>query len=204
MGCSNGYETIILANKFSIVDVIDGSSEFIRKLNENNGSENLNFMCSLFEEYSLVDGQNKYDYIFCNYVLEHVFDPVVVLRNIRKSLKDDGIIFAVVPNATAFSRQLAKKMKILDNLKALTENDKTHGHRRVYDIADIKNDFISSGFEIIDIRGIIFKILADFQLNKMLEQNIIEKNHIIALQEMADGMMEFCDSILVVARKIKD
>lgn len=204
LGCSNGYETNRLSDKFLMVDIIDGSSEFIDRLSKINKSKNLNFICNLFEEYSMKQGQSGYDYIFCNYVLEHVFDSVAVLKNIGETLSTDGIIFAVVPNAMAFSRQLAKKMGMLNNLKSLTENDKIHGHRRVYDVDDIRKDFIESGFEIVDVRGIIFKILADFQLNKMMEQNIIEKSHVYALQEMAGNMTDFCDSILVVARKIKD
>ena len=201
MGCSNGYETDILAKKFFQVDVVDGSSDFISKLIDSNEYKNINFIYSLFEEYSLPRGHNKYDYIFCNYVLEHVFDPVLVLKNIKKLLKKDGLVFSVVPNSMAFSRQLAKKMGMIENLKALTDNDRDHGHRRVYDINDIEKDFISSGYKIIETNGIIFKILADFQLNDMIKLGIIERKHIHALHEMSSCIPNFCDSILVIAKQ---
>lgn len=40
----------------------------------------------------------RYDFLACNNVLEHVIDPVQLLKNIRSLLSDQGIARIVVPN----------------------------------------------------------------------------------------------------------
>lgn len=201
MGCSNGYETQLLSSRFKEVDVIDGSDVFINKLKSMGMSDNVTFHFSHFEDFKLGLGHKPYDYIFCNYVLEHVIDPVLVLKNIIKSLKPGGLIFITVPNSNAFSRQLALKMKLIKKLKGLTENDRGHGHRRVYDQDTIIRDCKKAKLSIVDVRGVIFKILADFQLDKMLECGVIEEKHFEGLQEMADLYKDFSDSLFVVGKK---
>jgi 2-polyprenyl-3-methyl-5-hydroxy-6-metoxy-1,4-benzoquinol methylase len=115
LGCSNGYETSFLSDNFKKVDVIDGSEKFINKIKtQTMNRKNIEYVFSLFEEFG--SSENRYDYIFCNYVLEHVIDAKYVLQNIRKSLDENGLLFAVVPNAQAFSRRLAMKMGLITDL----------------------------------------------------------------------------------------
>jgi 2-polyprenyl-3-methyl-5-hydroxy-6-metoxy-1,4-benzoquinol methylase len=200
LGCSNGYETGILSSQLKHLDVVDGSSIFINQLKESNSYPNVRFIYSLFEEFQLQPGEKKYDFVFCNYILEHVFEVGSVLKMIGRVLDSDGIFFAVVPNANAFSRQLAMDMGLVKNLKDLTENDHRHGHRRVYDIETIRRDVSEAGFEILDSKGIIFKILADFQLNKMMEQNILTDAHIQSLFNLGLRFPELTDSVFIAAK----
>lgn len=199
LGCSGGYETEFLAKNFGRVDVIDGSKKFIDNMKANNPYKNVNFIYSLFEEYDFL--ANNYDYIVCNYILEHVLNPAEVVGVVRKSLKLNGLIFATVPNSNAFSRRLAKEMGLIKDLEALTENDHRHGHRRVYDKQKLEENFVKVGYKIVNTQGVIFKILADFQLNKMFEVGVIGDEHIFGLQKMAKGNDEFCDSIFLVAKR---
>lgn len=199
LGCSNGYETAYLADNFAKLDVVDGSSKFLKRMKkEAKDRKNVRFIYSLFEEYD--SHEKKYDYIFCNYVLEHVIDVPYVLKNVRHTLKKNGLMFATVPNAQAFSRVLANKMGLVKDLYALTDNDNAHGHRRVYDKEALVRDFEGAGYEVVATEGVIFKILADFQLNKMMQSGIIGEEHIRGLQEMAAGQEDLCDSIFIVAK----
>ena len=203
-GCSNGYETEQLSKRFNHLDVIDGSSVFIEKLAKEKKYQNVNFIWSLFEEYKVVNENLKYDYIFCNYILEHVYDPTFILMQIKKILKPNGILIIVVPNENALSRRIALKMGLLNSLDDLTENDLRHGHRRVYNRDMIEKDLFLSGFSIVSIKGIVFKILADFQLNKLLNEGFLSDEHIFALQELAsvDKNIEFSDSFFIVAKVV--
>ena len=202
LGCSGGYETDYLSSKFKQLDVIDGSSTFIERMKKDNKKKNIRFVYSLFEEYEIVE--DEYDYIFCNYILEHVLEPRVVLKRFYTALKQGGLFIATVPNSNAFSRKLAKEMGLINDLKALTENDLRHGHRRVYDHKNIVKDFEKSGYGIVKTIGIVFKILADFQLNELMKQGIITTAHIFGLQRMAESNDEnknLSDSLLIIARK---
>jgi 2-polyprenyl-3-methyl-5-hydroxy-6-metoxy-1,4-benzoquinol methylase len=200
MGCSNGYETNILAKHLLQLDVVDGSTLFLEKTQNDNLFDNVNFVNALFEEYVLNDRQEKYDYVFCNYVLEHVFDVGSILGNIKNNLKPGGLLFSIVPNRNALSRQIALKMKLILNLDGLTENDLRHGHRRTFDVESISTEINNQGFEIIERRGIVLKILADFQLNKMLHNQLLSRDHIIALNELGEFHENMCDSIFIVAK----
>lgn len=201
LGCANGYETEILSSWFRDLLVVDGSISFIRHARATSRYMNVEFKHSLFEKISDKNHNRKYDYIFANYILEHVFEPDVILNNIHSLLKPDGILFVVVPNSQAFSRRLAQKMGYIDQLGDLTENDLKHGHRRVYSKDGLVADVIRSGFEVNAIFGVIFKVLADFQLNRLLTDKIFTKEHIYAMQKLAqDGNMEYSDSFFLALK----
>lgn len=201
MGCSNGFETELLAARFRRVDIVDGSKLFIERAKAAQRLANVVFKHSLFETMHETTPAKKYDCVFCHYVLEHVFDPPLVLASVRGLLKPDGFLFVVVPNSQAFSRQLALQLGCIDELSQLTENDVKHGHRRTYDMDRIVAELERSGFDVTSVQGIIFKILADFQLNRLLQDKILAREHIEAMQAMAQGANKrFSDSFFVMAR----
>lgn len=203
LGCASGYETEGLSKRFDIVDSVDGSSSLIEKLKNNLNLFNVNFICSLFEEYN---NDLKYDIIFCNYVLEHVYDPVSLLKHLNYNLlKPNGILIIVVPNSNALSRQIALEMGIIGSLKGLTENDIKHGHRRTYNIVSIEKDITNSGFVIIEKRGLILKILSDSQLNKLLSDQFLTKEHIHALNRLVSDVekIELSDSFFFIVKPKK-
>jgi 2-polyprenyl-3-methyl-5-hydroxy-6-metoxy-1,4-benzoquinol methylase len=201
LGCANGYETQKLATKLNSLTVLDGSSEFIEQVKKTNAHKNIDFVFTLFEDFCFEKRQEKFDFIFCSYVLEHVFNTEVILSNLKGLLKPNGLIFVVVPNSNALSRKLALKMGLIKNLEALTENDHRHGHRRVFNQASLKKVMSDNGFTIVGIKGIIFKILADFQLNQLLDIGILNVSHINGLQKLVEDTenIEFADSFFLIA-----
>ncbi|MBJ6119788.1 class I SAM-dependent methyltransferase [Pontibacter sp. BT310] len=203
MGCSNGYETEQLSTLFKSLDVVDGAEAFIQKLSRDSKLQNVNFIFSLFEEFEQEEVSLKYDYVFCNYVLEHVYETKSVLKQISKILKPNGVLIVVVPNAHALSRRIASKMGLLNELETLTENDLRHGHRRVYTFKSLEEDIKQAGFVIQETKGVVFKILADFQLNKLLIDGFLTKQHISAMQALSEEPenIRYSDSIFLVARK---
>lgn len=199
MGCSNGYETEQLSKMFETLDVVDGSSVFIEKLKNKYEKTNVKMVLSLFEDMPKALNYKKYDYIFCNYVLEHVHDSVEIMKLMKELLSEKGSIFIVVPNGEALSRQIAKKIGFLKDLVELSKNDLDHGHRRVYTINHLENDISLAGLKIKQKSGVVFKILADFQLNELLDLKFLNESHILALQELAnqENNLKFSDSYFV-------
>lgn len=201
LGCANGYETEKLSEKLGSLLVVDGSSNFVEKLQGSNTHNNVTFHLSLFEEFSFPTYPHKFDYIFCNYILEHVYETASILSNLKSLMNPGAQLFIVVPNANALSRRIALKMGMIQNLEDLTENDHKHGHRRVYNKESIISDVTKAGFKVNVVKGIIFKILADFQLNQLLTSNFLGRRHIEALQQLAEdeNNAAFADSIFLVA-----
>ncbi len=198
LGYADGYETALLSGRLGRLDVVEGSETSIKE-GESRNFPNVNFIYSLFEEFSPPDGI-RYDYVFANFVMEHVIDVDTVLQMIRSILKPDGLFFVTVPNARALSRQLALRMKLLDGLYALTENDIHHGHRRVYDRVLLNNDLDRNGFLTVSEGGIMFKILADFQLDRLIDDRILAEEHIDGLYRLGLEYPEFAGSIFSVCR----
>jgi hypothetical protein len=110
-------------------------------------------------------------------------------------------LIAVVPNANALSRRISQKMNLVIDFEELTENDLRHGHRRVYTLKKLKSEFNQAGYKIAITTSIVFKILADFQLNKLLDEGFLTRSHILALQELAGSSenLEYSDSFFLVA-----
>ena len=176
--------------------VVDGSTTFI-EMAKKKVSRKVEFAHALFEEYH---PRKKFNYIFATYVLEHVVDAVGFLKHARSLLSEQGLLFIVVPNATALSRQLARHMGLIDDLFALTENDKHHGHRRVYDRVLLNRDLAAAGLMQVSQGGLLLKILADFQMDKMIESEILGPSQTEGLYQMGLEYPELAGSLFSVCK----
>lgn len=199
LGYGEGIDTAGLAKLLRHIDVVECNKQFIRSGRQRRFS-NVSFIYSLFEELDRSVTRKTYDVIFAIYVLEHVRDVQQVLSRLHPLLKPQGLLFVVVPNANALSRQLARAMGLLTNLKDLTKYDIQHGHRRVYDMQELVKELEQGGFELVHQGGIFLKILADFQLNKMYEHKILTSEQIEGLYKLGLEYPHWCGSIFAIAR----
>jgi len=196
LGCSDGFMTEMIAQKLDRLDVVDGSKKFLEEAAKRN-LPGVRFIDSLFEEFTATD---RYGYVFASYILEHVHDPVAVMKMARTVLEPDGLLFIIVPNARALSRQLALHMGLLKDLKDLTENDRNHGHRRVYDRVALNGDIAAAGFENLSQGGVMLKILADFQLDQLIGNGMLKDEHIDGLYSLGLEYPDLCGSLFSVCR----
>ncbi len=196
MGCSDGYMTEMLAQKLDRLDVVDGSASFLAEAKKRN-IPGVQYSLALFEEF---ESDTKYDYVFASFILEHVLDPALVLATARRVLKPDGLLFVTVPNARALSRQLAMHMGLVSDLKALTENDLVNGHRRVYDRTYFNRDLQKAGFVTVAEGGLMLKILADFQLDKLIDNGTLQDKHIDGLYKLGLEYPDLCGALFSVCR----
>jgi 2-polyprenyl-3-methyl-5-hydroxy-6-metoxy-1,4-benzoquinol methylase len=199
LGCSDGFMTEMLSATLSHLDVVDGSQKFLAEARARKLS-NVSFIETLFEEF---ESETRYDYVFASYILEHVFDPIAIMKMAKSVLKSDGLLMIVVPNARALSRQLALHMGLISDLKALTENDRNHGHRRVYDRVSLDRDIKSAGFENLCQGGIMLKILADFQMDELISMQVLQDEHIDGLYGLGLEYPDLCGSLFSVCRPKK-
>jgi SAM-dependent methyltransferase len=195
-GCCDGFMTSLIADCVAQLDVADGSRTFI-EMAKKRVQSNVTFFHTLFEDF---EPAAKYDYIFASYVLEHVADPVAFLARARALLNPAGLLFIVVPNATALSRQLARHMGIVSDLYALTPNDRNHGHRRVYDRPILNGDIERAGLTQVAQGGLLLKLLADFQMDKMIAAGILGDAQIDGLYKMGLEYPHLAGSLFCVCR----
>ena len=73
----------------------DIKSKLLETLDVNDFGNYPDIVCDIC---SNIEGlENKYDKIICLAILEHVYDPFKAVNNLKKMLKDDGIIYGYVP-----------------------------------------------------------------------------------------------------------
>lgn len=196
LGCSDGYMTQMLAAQVDHLDVVDGSKSFLEAA-RSRGLQNVNYIYSLFEEF---EPELQYDYVFASFILEHVLDPQTVLAMLKRVLKPGGTLFVTVPNARALSRQLAMHMDLIPDLKALTSNDLVNGHRRVYDRVHFNRELRSAGFDPIVETGLMLKILADFQLDQLIDNGMLGPSQIDGLYRLGMEYPDLCGALISICR----
>lgn len=191
IGPSLGIMTEKLQNITQNYFICEGSSYFAKKLEEK--YPNITVYNCLIEE---LHEEKKYDLILLGHVLEHVDNPIEVLKQIKKLLKEDGKLITIVPNSNSLHRQAAVIMGILNDQKELNETDIFHGHRRVYDLEMLKNDFRESNYEIEEFGGYWLKPLSNKQLSEQWTPEMLE-----AYFKLGEKYPEISAEIYIIAKR---
>jgi 2-polyprenyl-3-methyl-5-hydroxy-6-metoxy-1,4-benzoquinol methylase len=162
LGCGDGIVTAFLAKKFKRIVSVDGSAAYIKRARKIIGAEkNILFIKSLFENFSTTE---KFDCVLCLYILEHVREPIKILRKAKKFLKDNGYLIIFVPNKESLHRRMGKALGLIKKLGDITKIDRFAGHRRVYDLKLFKSHIRKAGLECIEAGGCFIKPLSNRQM----------------------------------------
>jgi len=96
VGCGIGTYT---SNPLSYLPIditaIDSDRKTVEYAIERNRHKNLDFTCDSGEYF---DTGERYDLIVCSHILEHTLTPLMLLGNMKRLLKDDGVLYLGVPN----------------------------------------------------------------------------------------------------------
>ena len=161
--------------------------------------DKVQYVNALFEEVALA---GRYANIVMTHVLEHLDDPVRVLRRVNDEwLADDGRFFLACPNANAPSRQIAVKMGLITHNSAVTPAEAEHGHRRTYSLDTLERDAVAAGLRIVHRSGIFFKALANFQWDRLLQTDIVSKDYLDGCYKLGQQYPDLCSSIFLVCER---
>lgn len=198
LGCFKGDFTRRLLERFADVTCVEASREAVKEAKKRLGS-NAEFMHGTFEQISL---SRQYDNIVMTHVLEHLDDPVAVLRRVNDEwLAKEGRAFIVCPNANAASRQIAVKMGLIPNNASVTPSEAAHGHRCTYSLDTLERDAVAAGLKVVYRSGIFFKALANFQWDKLLQANIISAAYLEGCYQLGQQYPDLCASIFLLCER---
>ena len=198
LGSHKGVFTKLFLPHFEDITCVEVSDEAIEEAKKELGDK-IKFVHSLFETATL---PKKYDNIVLTHVLEHIDDPVKVLKRVNDEwLADKGRFFLVCPNANAPSRQIAVKMGLISHNSAITPAEKEHGHNITYTLDTLERDAKKGGLKVIFRTGIFFKALANFQWDRLLQTDIITKEYLQGCYELGHQYPDLCSSIFLVCEK---
>jgi len=192
MGYGDGILTSCLASRYKTkLHLIEGSEILAKKAKKKH--KNIVVINKLFENY---EPKKKYDYIIASHVLEHVDNPILVLKKIKSWMHSKSLCIVHVPIRTSYHRQLAVIMKLQKKLDTPSKRDHEVGHQRVYSINGMKEDLKKSGFKIIETKGFFLKFLP----NSMMLN--FSKNLIMALNKIAEKTVPaLCANVSFVIKK---
>ena len=158
--------------------------------------DKVQFVHSRFETATL---PKRYDNIVLTHVLEHIDDPVGLLKRINDEwLAEGGRFFLVCPNANAPSRQIAVKMGLITHNAAVTPAEAEHGHLRTYALDTLERDAVAAGLKVVHRSGIFFKALANFQWDQLLPTSIISKEYLEGCYQLGQQYPDLCSSVFLM------
>ena len=91
---------------------------------------------------------NYFDYVFASMVIEHVFNPINLLREIKRVLKPEGICIIALPNEDSLISKLSYLWDDCDSIE-----EQYYGHHWRFTFKNAKELLEKSGFEILDYSG---------------------------------------------------
>ncbi|HEY0562448.1 MAG TPA: class I SAM-dependent methyltransferase [Methylophilus sp.] len=197
IGCYEGDSTVELQKFFPNLTVVEASSEAM-KVTQSRVRSDITFINATIES---LDTTQKYDTIFLINTLEHVDNAVLALEKIKTLLTEKGRLFIVVPNADAPSRQIAVFMGLIETNNAITQPEWVHGHRRTYSFDTLNFDLRTAGLQTFHRGGLLFKALANFQMDKALAANIIDSRYLDGIYELGKVYPGLCSSIYTICTR---
>lgn len=190
LGPAMGHMTKFLVNDFENVSVVEGSKELLDLIPN---YDNIEKHHSYFEEF---ETDKKFDTIIMSHVLEHIENPIKILKLISRWLSENGVIIISVPNSKSLHRLAAVEMGLLESEYELNQRDLDLGHYRVYDLNSLKKDIIESSLKIIDEGGVFLKPVSNGQIDDNWTVEMID-----GFYKLGKKFPEFCAEIFVVCTK---
>ena len=131
------------------------------------------------------------DFIICTGLLHEINNPKEFLRDIYDTAGKNSIVHINVPNIFSFHRLLGLKAGIIKDLNEKSEFQKRFQQNKFFSIVQLKTLVHSLGFKIIDSGFITFKPFTHFQMQELIDKNILSIEVVDSLSEMIDICPEY-------------
>jgi 2-polyprenyl-3-methyl-5-hydroxy-6-metoxy-1,4-benzoquinol methylase len=169
LGPAEGLMTNLLAPVVKRLTLVEGAATFCDDLRRRFPGTRV--VHSLFEDFR---PEEQFDCIILGHVLEHVEDPLAVMRLVKSWLAPAGRVLAAVPNARSLHRQAAVLMGMLLSEDSMNETDAHHGHRRVFNPDNFRNVFLQAGLKIEVFGGYWMKPVSNRQIEETWTAEMLE------------------------------
>lgn len=171
-GLGHGYTTDIFSSRFERHVVLEGSPAVIRNFRDKHPECRAEIVETYFENF---ETDERFEVIVMGFILEHVDDPLLIIRRFRDFLAPGGRMFLAVPNAEVLNRRLGHLAGLLDDITNLSENDVLLGHKRYYTTDSLRAEVAEAGCGVDRLEGIYLKPFTTRQMVSLdLSQNVID------------------------------
>lgn len=101
IACGEGYGTGLIANRALEVTGIDINENIINEAKTKYHSNNIQFLVG--DIYNIPVSNKYFDLLICFETIEHVEDHLKVINEVKRVLKEDGILLISTPNKAEYS-----------------------------------------------------------------------------------------------------
>lgn len=170
IGCGNGSLTKKFASikSFPTVVGVDTDATDIQLAKKTLPSGQ--FIAAPIESLEI---DTKFDTIVMFQTIEHLVDPVAVLKKVKSMMAPLGGLLLTTINAYSLNRRLGMAMGMIKHCSDLTENDILVGHQRIYDQDMLRQDLFTAGFRGYEVQGMFFKPFSNAQM-ELYSDDVIE------------------------------
>jgi trans-aconitate methyltransferase len=159
LGCATGELSSLLSPSSDDYHVVEGSRRNIEAARSR--VPTATFVHALWEDFE--PERSFTDIVACN-ALEHVGDPVQLVRRARSWLEPGGRLHVVVPNGWSLHRLVGVEMGMLQEPLELSDGDRAQGHARNYTIDSLRADLTAGGYHVAHWQGIFLKVVSNRQM----------------------------------------
>lgn len=167
LGLGHGYSTLefmgIVGGGYT---VLEGDNAIIEKFNHEHPGHEIQIIKTCFEDFEI---ERKFDIIVAGFVLEHVADPLQIVKKYMTYLDEKGRMFIAVPNAEALNRRLGYEAGLLSDMGNLSQMDIELGHKRYFTVSSLSEMVKEAGMKLTGIEGIYLK---PFTTSQILSLNL--------------------------------
>jgi len=146
VGCGSGGLGVVLREKG--IEVI-GIEKNEALCNEASGKLNQVFLADI-EKFQMPFSKGYFDCIIYGDVLEHLIEPLTVLKKHREYLNDDGYVIASIPNVRYY--KLITRLVFGGTWDYMSKGILDKSHLRFFTLVNIRELFIKAGYDIVKIR----------------------------------------------------
>lgn len=146
VGCGSGGLGSVLRKKGIEVIGIENTEGLCKE-----ASEKLNqaFLADI-EKFQLPFSKGYFDCIIYGDVIEHLIEPLAVLKDHKEYLSDNGHVIASVPNVRYY--KLITKLVFSGKWDYMDKGILDRSHIRFFALINLRELFIEAGYEITEVR----------------------------------------------------
>jgi trans-aconitate methyltransferase len=159
LGCATGELSSLLAPSCDEYHIVEGSPLNVEIARERVPSAA--FTVSMWEDYEPTE---LFSDIVAFNALEHVPDPVGLIRRIAGWLRPSGRLHVVVPNGLSLHRLVGVEMGLQPDPLTLTAGDRAQGHLTNYTLDSLLADLGRGHMSVLAWEPIFLKVVANRQM----------------------------------------
>jgi 2-polyprenyl-3-methyl-5-hydroxy-6-metoxy-1,4-benzoquinol methylase len=175
--------------------LVEGSLQAIQEMKLDPRVEpHVRLVHSYFEDFHT---DEPFDAIEAGFVLEHVDDPLLVLKRFAQFLEPGGKVYLAVPNAQSLHRRIGHAAGLLPDMYQLSAADVALGHQRYFDAESFTGLVEEAGLQVVALEGVYCKPLTTGQLRALNLSDAIYK----ALCAVGQDYPELCNALYIEAQR---